>query len=309
VATLVDHFEHAKPSRRAIRYSLRSLLIVTTIFCFWLGLVAYRAHEQGAAVATLRNLGVRSIKYDPRPGSGWEPLWLREAVGDGFFANVTEVELYDEVTSEKLPKIVTQLRRLPKLNSVNLWDAKITDDDLALLRPLTQIQQVFLYFQRQPVTGEGLQHLTSMSNIRQLTLLGTSVSPRASESFSNFENLESLHISGPAARDEGLEELASCPRLQNLTLDSCNSSTQGLRAVARIQSLKSLRFHNSEVAPNSLPDKMPPLPEPSRDPHWQLQPFMLAGLNRDVGGSFKKLEAWFHTYRPDVNLSWGFSGN
>ena len=39
-----------KRKRRWFRFSLKTFVVVLTVFCVWLGLVAYRVHKQKRAV-------------------------------------------------------------------------------------------------------------------------------------------------------------------------------------------------------------------------------------------------------------------
>jgi hypothetical protein len=135
-----------KREHRWLRYSLRSLLLVMTILCLWLGWLTHRAQEQRAALAFLRSVPVGSIRFDRRDEQIWAPAWLRQSIGDDYFRSIVEVHLTSEVTGENLPQVVAQLCRLPKLETVYLWYAKVTDDDLRHLTSLTQISHLGLYF-------------------------------------------------------------------------------------------------------------------------------------------------------------------
>jgi hypothetical protein len=137
-----------------------------TILCLWLGWLTHRAQEQRAALAFLRSVPVGSIRFDRRDEQIWAPAWLRQSIGDDYFRSIVEVHLTSEVTGENLPQVVAQLCRLPKLETVYLWYAKVTDDDLRHLTSLTQISHLGLYFPWQPVTGDGLRYIVISSECR-----------------------------------------------------------------------------------------------------------------------------------------------
>src|SRR5690349_9024205 len=76
-----------KLKRRWLRYSLRTLLLLVTLFCVWLGIQVDRAHKQQHAVRELRRLGGR-VLYDCRPDTDREPsgpAWLRKLIGQDYF--------------------------------------------------------------------------------------------------------------------------------------------------------------------------------------------------------------------------------
>src|SRR5690349_11669634 len=93
----------AKPKRRWFRFSLRTLLIVVTIFGVWLGIVANRARTQREVTEWIDLQYGSEVLYDwqcdedgnlvsnaapPRPD------WLRERVGADFFQTVVEVRMH-----------------------------------------------------------------------------------------------------------------------------------------------------------------------------------------------------------------------
>ncbi len=45
------------PKRRFFRYSLRTLMLVVTVFCVWMGITANQARDQKQAVEVVLGLG------------------------------------------------------------------------------------------------------------------------------------------------------------------------------------------------------------------------------------------------------------
>jgi hypothetical protein len=295
-----------KLERRSLRFSLRSLLLLTTVLCVWLGWQAHRAHEQQAALAFLRGVPVGSIKYDRRAEELSVPNWLRESIGDNFFRSVVEVHLTDSVTSENLPEIVSQLRRLPKLETVYLWHARVSDDDLRHLTPLTQISHLGLYFPWQPVTGTGVQHIAEMQNIRQLWLIGNSISNESLAFVPRFRRLETLNVGGSRISDDGICRLTACPRLKQLTLNSCDCTDEGLTAVASIGTLENVMFWNMDVEGPMEPGTS------FRGRTWQLTPWGGMHTQNIMDGfenrkdRFDMLKSWLRRSGPNLEVNWMF---
>jgi len=136
-------------SRRWLRYRLRTLLILFTVFCVWLGAVADRAHKQRQSVAALRAARCL-IAYDNEPepnrwkfldrfnwppmpdpeqgeypfGLGMKPVppdppttrqQLQNWVGPDYFVSVTAVSVSVFDVNDDL---VAHLKNLPKLKKV-----------------------------------------------------------------------------------------------------------------------------------------------------------------------------------------------
>lgn len=101
-----------KPRRRYLTFSLRTLFVLLTIGCIWLGILAERAREQREAVEAIEALGGYVIyDWEPElekveqlsvphivflrdrcpPGrpEGWP--WLRKLIGDDYFQHVVTV--------------------------------------------------------------------------------------------------------------------------------------------------------------------------------------------------------------------------
>ena len=94
---------------RWLRFSLRSFLVLFTVFCIWLGWKAERAHRQREAVAVIVKAGGK-VWYDhqlhvvPRPwgrrgrmtaispkAADPTPQWIQSLLGHEFFRSVVGV--------------------------------------------------------------------------------------------------------------------------------------------------------------------------------------------------------------------------
>ena len=70
-----------KPKRRWLQFSLRTMLLVVTVFCIWLGITAKRARDQKQAIATIMEMGggigfQHKVDNTEPPG----PEWLRRLI-------------------------------------------------------------------------------------------------------------------------------------------------------------------------------------------------------------------------------------
>src|SRR5215471_19817094 len=108
-------FPSANPRPRWLRYSLRTLLLLMTILCIWLGLQVNAARRQREAVAAILKAG-GDIAFDyqlirqpdgtltknpkPQEASPNAPRWLREYLGDEYFRRVEWVNVSKKTLSE-----------------------------------------------------------------------------------------------------------------------------------------------------------------------------------------------------------------
>src|SRR5262245_10359599 len=101
--------------KKWFRFSLRTMLVLITALCIWLGFQVNAARRQREAVAAILKVG-GSVKYDfqmvlnptiPSPlnvsykslkdASPPGPAWLRHLIGDEYFQDVVEVIFQDKV--------------------------------------------------------------------------------------------------------------------------------------------------------------------------------------------------------------------
>ena len=108
--------EPSKPKRkrRWLRYSLRTFVVVLTVFGVWLGLLVYRVNKQKEVVQWVRDHG-GTVGYDFQwdevkessindaqpPG----PDWLRNLIGVDYFSDVRVLYLGDTQVTDLSPLV------------------------------------------------------------------------------------------------------------------------------------------------------------------------------------------------------------
>jgi len=274
----------------------------------WIGYRANRAHQQRRALEFIRTLDEGYVGYDRRPDDLRVPEWFRQFAGDDFFVSVTEIHLCRGITSDQLPAVVDHLRRLPKLRTVYLWDAQVTDDDFGHLRRLTQISRLGLHFPWQDVTGSGLRHVASMRNVRELMVSGHSINNDGLQYVAEFPALERFSIGWNGVDDHGLVHLARCPKLKHLTLSGCRCGDRGLRAITQIETLESLNFLNMEfVALFNVPVQQNETVVTLTDQDFTS---LVSGTGLSENGfdkqstKYESLKSWLVARRPGLSVTW-----
>lgn len=136
-----------------MRFSLRTLLLLTTVIVVCLGYKAEQVHRQRAAVAAIELLH-GSVRYDDSLSDssirGWFARWLgRDAI-----ANIDAVYLGGTEASDA---DLTCLKQLAQLRTLVLTSTPIRDAGLVHLRNLTHLHTLDLRFTS--VTNAGVADL------------------------------------------------------------------------------------------------------------------------------------------------------
>ena len=138
--------KNPKGKRRWLRYSLRTFVVVLTVFGVWLGLLVHRVNMQKEAVQWVKDHGggiaydfewdevKKSLIDDAKPPG---PDWLRKLIGIDYFADVVIV-----VCNNTKVVDIGSLRELPQLQWLGLSSTQVSD--LSPLSRLTQLQWLSL---------------------------------------------------------------------------------------------------------------------------------------------------------------------
>jgi len=211
--------------RRWFQFGLRGLLIVMTIFVFWLGSNANRAHQQRVAVARVLKLG-GFVQYEYQA--------YRDSQGR-FISDSSETSSYPDWLLRLLGP-----DHLHNVTLVGLENSNVADEDLRLFSKVSSIE--ILDLSGTNVSSDGLRHIKSLPKLRFLSLARTNVDDRGVEQLRFHTRLNMLALDGTKITDEGLRYLESMTDLENwLGLAHTQVSDAGL---VHLQCLKKLRTLN-----------------------------------------------------------------
>ena len=209
-----------KPKRRWLKLSLRTLLILLTIGCIWLGWTVNRARQQRAAVEWVTEIGGK-IYYDfetdqdgypsRKPGRPPGPAWLRDWVGVDYLATVEGVAF-------------SSTNRL---------------DDISPLGTLVRLR--YLHLDRTNVGN--IEPLASLTQLASLSLERTKV--RDLSPIANLRKLRRLNLSNNAQITD-VEPLAKLSNLQDLDLSK--TGVRDVEFLGNLRNLKSLKLNSTSVA-------------------------------------------------------------
>jgi hypothetical protein len=201
---------------RWFQYSLRSLLLLVLLVSLgmsWVAVRMKRAREQEQAVEEIAKVGgeVQYDYQDPQFRTSGDPFaesdppgpaWLRNVLGQNFFAAVVAVDFRRSSVNDAG---LGHVERLMQLQTLDLSGAQITDAGLQHLKGLTQLKTLFLSGRK--VTDAGLEHLRGLTQLQQLNLYDTQVTDAGLSHLKGLTQLQTLFLGGTKVTDEGVKRL------------------------------------------------------------------------------------------------------
>jgi hypothetical protein len=195
-----------------LRFSLRSLFVLMTIPCVWLGWHTHRVNAQRDVRAQLKSLGVGLSPADV--GELPVPKWLQDRLGPDHFGSISVAGLAgNDLRPERLGRIVDQLVRLPALRSLNVSaHDPMTIETYRQLARLDRLETLYIHTY-DGVAGPELAPLTGMRRLRSLEFQEAFVELPALEAMAAIKSLEELRV--PSLSDESRQRLEkSFPNLR-----------------------------------------------------------------------------------------------
>lgn len=201
-----------KPRSR-LRFTLRTLLLVITALCIWLGIHTQRARRQkGVVMEIQKNIGsvTYDFEYDPKGRSGngesWVPPWLRDRLGIDLFHTIKQVHTRERTL---LPKIAS----LSSLEELIIWDHELADHHLEPLRGHRRLKVL-------RVASD--LHATLPGDYPDTTLLGDP----ALQLIGDLPALEEVAIDGYHITGRGLADLAKSRTLRSVYVEQCDAAVE-----------------------------------------------------------------------------------
>jgi hypothetical protein len=301
--------------RRWFQYTLRTALLLATVFCVWLGWWANRAHQQRLAVQRIQSLS-GGVDYERRPNDTRVPKWLRSLLGDDFFVNVNQVSLAPHrenrqpdkpLTPDELDQIVAAMQRLPRLKRLSIDHTGLRDEDLSRLAPLRKrIEYIGIASYTKEINGQCIAHFRDWPRLKSLDLLSSHLDPHTLDQLAALPSLEYFHWSHGALDAVAFAHIARCRKLRVLHLWACSFDGEALTSLRAAPCLKELGLTNIyavRIKPyaGKVDDPSGPLQFISDDhigfgdPRWDS--VMPWGFD---------LDTWIQQYLPGVKTSQGF---
>jgi hypothetical protein len=263
----------SRPKRRWFRFSLRSLLLATTVFCIWLGFKVNAAREQREIVKMVHELG-GIVWYDYEFDSAGnhltpppEPGWLAKLIGVDFLHNVLAIRILNEnfQTPKDYSAVMARLPNVPKLQNLVLTGGKLQDDDFQFLAGLSRLKYIGLI--KNEISGEGVGFLKDAKQLQMLFISNNSVSEKGLDTIAAVPNLqwlrllfcgitdsginrlrpivslEKLEVSGATITDASIDTLLSFPRLNDINLIQTGITPDGVKRLQQARPSLKIVYH------------------------------------------------------------------
>ena len=221
------------PRRRWLRFSLASLLAVTTILCIALAVVFNRVRRQERAVRAIEAAGSHIVfdyqqdyldrnpllsDYSRAPVPG--PSALRKYLGDDLFRSPVHVSLSPYYLVETL----SSHRRI---------------DDALLVEHLGGVRTAdYLSIESSHVTDAAMPHIAAMHRVDNLDLTTPQVTDAGLSHLAGMRQLVSLRLECEEVTDAGLVHLQGLDQLAKLALLCPRLTPDGIR---QLQGLTNVR--------------------------------------------------------------------
>ncbi len=244
---------------RWLRFSLRTLLLIITAICVWIGIQVNAARRQREAVATITKAG-GTVVYDYQnlqlvspAGITWDdsrlppgPAWLRHQIGDDYFQTVVAVSFWN--LKQRIEK--GELAKLPHVTTVLVGGFDAHDGDLVALAEFDRLE--VLIFLTNSINGSILKSLPNPNRLRFLYLHGPDVDDAALEPIGNMAMLTDLQIGGVKISDAGVSHLRNLANLEHLALSGDKITDAGLAHLQNLSNLTSLELAWGEITDAGL---------------------------------------------------------
>jgi hypothetical protein len=241
-------------SRRRFRsFKLLGLLVVIAVIAGVLGWLAYPANVQRYAVSMIEESGGK-VWYD------WEwfdglpngrvttvaEQWLTRGIGADYFGNVVRVSLDRRASDADLAYV----RRLKRLERLDIDASSVTAAGLALLKPLPHLANLRLF--RMTAGDRGLEQFAGVNRLRVLSLEESQISDAGAANLANLTGLVDLDLSGTAIGDVALKYVGGLTSLKRLNLSRTRVTSGGMVHLRGLIQLSDLILDRTAVGDEGL---------------------------------------------------------
>lgn len=251
-----------QPPWRRFQFGLKRFIVFVLVVGGTIGWFAHtveRKRRERAVVTLVQSAG-GEVHYDwqldPELHRPPGPGWLRNIVGDDYFAHVAHVDLrtkFDWDLSLVMGPAISMARQaaaegshraaakrrvpadellrfvatLETVEALQLGETQVTDSGAKHIAKLENLSHLFLA--SNPVTDAGLAEIGRLGRLEMLDLRETDVTDAGMTQLAGLERLTWLRLRGTAVSDRGLAELAALEHLSYLDLRDTRVTRDGVR--------------------------------------------------------------------------------
>lgn len=193
------------------KYSLRSLLIATSLIALWISIKAHKAERVRRAMKDIsQSEGIiinehewDGKKYDPNAAHPI-PEVIRETLGDEWVVSPLALVLHSrKIKDEDLRSLL----QFESLEALDLCDTNISDEALKYVVQLPNLETLKISYNPR-ITDRGLAIILEAPSLEYLAMLKTSVTERGLLSLKNLASLKWLILSKGEFKQEVVDQLS-----------------------------------------------------------------------------------------------------
>jgi Leucine Rich Repeat (LRR) protein len=193
------------PSGRWRRFSLRTLFLLVSVCCFFLGgwtvyVNPFRLQAQSLAVA-IRLQG--DVVVLPAPGPPWWRWIVTKMLGTDAFIQVVKLDLSNRPVDDAALRSLGGLAYLQKLD---LDRTQITDASIPALVSMQDLMSLSVRYTN--LSDRSAPSLAALTNLRTLYLTGTQLTDIAVDDLSQLQALSELYVRWTQISNAAAERLA-----------------------------------------------------------------------------------------------------
>ena len=226
-------------TRRWLKFSLRTTLLLVTLAAIWLAWFVQRVQKQKAAAKWIQSFGRNAFYTHMRKPKGQRnppaPQWLIDTFGIDTFASIDMVWLDDKPVEN-----IDMVRNLPNINHFELTNGKLTD--ISPLSGLTKLQHISI--SKNQISD--LRPLADLLNLKRFYAYQTQINDVSP--LSKLTNLENVILSQTPLTD--ISHLSSLTKLTNLELRETN--IDDVSPLFGLTNLKTLNVSGTQISRKQL---------------------------------------------------------
>ena len=193
---------------RLLRFSLRTLLLLTAVIAVWLGIQSNSVTKQRELEQFVLERG-GSVTHTHRCGD-WRQYWL-DKLGKQYAFSITSVAIEKPLNEDEIRYVAERFRCCPHYFDLRLKVSEISVDGLLPLGSLKQLGQ--LHLSGRSVTDASITPLCSLSELHVLGLSNTSITDDAIQKIVELQSLGDLRLDGTNVTEAGIRQLKRLPNL------------------------------------------------------------------------------------------------
>lgn len=233
-----------RSARWFFQYSLRAIMLLTTLACIILTIVFYRVNgirlESDAASRCIALGGEVVFEKDDAINT-----WLGRMFVSKYRGRSSALFLGGpDTVDDDLECIVN----MPNIRELYLADSLVTDKSLALIGQLEHLESLDLTLTN--ISDDGVSNLVHCRHLKILQLGGTKIKDPSMIYICKLRHINELDISGTLITNEGFKNIGALGRLDRLSMYGTKITCDGLKYCKDLQNLRELWIGGTEITEN-----------------------------------------------------------